>query len=373
MAVIFQNPKTSVIGEDALRKSSKYIIDYGKKAFIVTGKHVAKTKVMADLKEFLEGCGITYFVYDGVTGEPTDVIISEGRQLFESCECDFIIGVGGGSPIDSAKAIAIDSKKPLSFYMNKEISGNLPKIVAIPTTAGTGSEATKFTVITDVQTTTKMLLKGDKLIPDLAIVDPAYCISAPRHVTINTALDALTHAIESYLSIKANDFTKMYSLKSIELIFKYLPKVLDDETNLDYRYYLSLASYQAGVAINNASVTLVHGMSRPIGALYHVPHGLSNALLLEECLNYVSLELKRDFKVLGKTVGTRNFMDELHGLIEMCNLPDLKQLGIENDDFESNIEKMASDAMISGSPSNSKAEISKEALKQIYLEFLKKQ
>ena len=373
MAIVFQSPKVSVVGNDALRMSAKYLVDYGKKAFIVTGKNVAKTQIMVELKDILDECQIGYFIFDGVVGEPTDEIIAQGRKLYELSDCDFIIGLGGGSPIDSAKAIAIPDEYPLSFYMNKEISGTLPKIVAIPTTAGTGSEATKFTVITDVQTTTKMLLKGDKLIPELAVVDPKYCISAPISVTVNTALDALTHAIESFLSVKANEITEMFSLKAIEWIFKYLPKVLEDEQNIDYRYYMSLASYHAGTAINNASVTLVHGMSRPIGALYHVPHGLSNALLLEECLDYLSHDLENEFAVLAKTIGAKDFMVELHKLIVLCNLPDLKQLGIDKEDFKSKLDKMASDAMASGSPGNSKAVMSKEILISIYQGFLEKQ
>lgn len=373
MAIIFQNPRTSVIGEDALKNSAKYMIEYGKKAFIVTGKHVAKTSILTELTDFLSECDIEYFIFDGISGEPTDIMITEGRKLFESCECDFIIGVGGGSPIDSAKAIAIPSGESLSFYMGKEIAGDIAKVVAIPTTAGTGSEATKFTIITDVNSQVKMLLKGDALIPDLAIIDPKYCVSAPRSVTINTALDALTHAIESYLSIKANDMTNMFALKAIALIFEYLPKVLEDEANLEYRSKLSLASYQAGIAINNASVTLVHGMSRPIGALFHVPHGLSNAMLLEECLNYVALELKKDFKTLGKTIGSRDFMGDLHELIELCELPTLEEQGISQDTFAKSIEKMATDAMISGSPSNSKADVDKEILISIYQGYLYKQ
>ncbi len=373
MAIIFQNPKVSVVGEDALRMSSKYLVDYGKKAFIVTGKNVSRTRIMSDLASVLDECGISHFVFDDVVGEPTDEIITQGRKLFELSGCDFIIGIGGGSPIDSAKAIAIPTGRPLAFYMNKEIAGDLPKIVAIPTTAGTGSEATRFTVITDVQTTTKMLLKGDKLIPELAVVDPKYCITAPVNVTINTALDALTHAIESYLSVKANEITEMFSLKAIEWIFEYLPKVLADGDNVEYRYYLSLASYHAGTAINNASVTLVHGMSRPLGAIYHIPHGLSNALLLEGCLDYVSRDLKGEFKVLAKTIGSNDFMRELHKLIELCDLPDLNQLGIDKMDFASKMDKMASDAMASGSPGNSKAKITKEALMEIYQGFLEKQ
>src|SRR5574344_228227 len=172
----------------------------------------------------------------------------------------------------------------LSDFSGRSIENPIPPLVAIPTTAGTGSEATKFTVITDTKKDIKMLLKGDPLIPKLAIVNYEFGISAPKKVTAATGLDALTHAVEAFTSRKANPITDDIAISAIKRIVKYLPIAYQDGDNKIAREQMAIASLEAGVCINNSSVTLVHGMSRPIGALFHVPHGMSNAMLLCTCL-----------------------------------------------------------------------------------------
>lgn len=215
-------------------------------------------------------------------------MINEGVRLYKENNCDFCIGIGGGSPLDSAKAIqamaALNGN--IVEYAGREIAGNFPPLVLIPTTAGTGSEATKFLCVTDSSTDTKYLLKGDDLLPDVAIVDPAFSKTAPPSVTAATGMDALTHAVEAFTSRKANTLTDTYALSAIKRIFKYLPIAYNDGNNMKAREEMSIAAYEAGVCINNSSVTLVHGMSRPIGAMFHVPHGISNAMLIKECLSY---------------------------------------------------------------------------------------
>ena len=174
----------------------------------------------------------------------------------------------------------------ISDYMGKIIGGELPTTVAIPTTAGTGSEATQFTIITDTQNDVKMLLKGAVLMPDYAIIDPQFTMTAPPKITAATGLDALTHAAEAYTSKLAQPLSDTFALSAIKRIFKYLPVAFHDGKNVEAREQMSIAALEAGIAFNNASVTLVHGMSRPIGALFHVAHGLSNAMLLKQCFIY---------------------------------------------------------------------------------------
>ena len=171
----------------------------GKKAFIVTGKHVKKLECFTQVMGFLDKNGIQYTVYSGITGEPDDKMIDEGVKLYKREKCDFLIAVGGGSPMDSMKAIAahVTNEGKISDYMGKTITGKIPPMAAIPTTAGTGSEATQFTVITDSEKGIKMLLKGAVLVPELAVIDPVFTISSPKSVTASTGLDALTHAVES--------------------------------------------------------------------------------------------------------------------------------------------------------------------------------
>ncbi len=215
-------------------------------------------------------------------------MIEQGVQSYRKAACDFCIGIGGGSPLDSAKAIMAMTvlEGNIADYSGEEIAGEFPPLVLIPTTAGTGSETTKVTIITDTKNDIKMLLKGEQLFPKLAVIDYEFTISAPQSVTAATGRDALTHAVEAYTSKKANSLTDMYAISAIKRIFKYLPKAYKDGENRKAREEMSMAAFEAGVCINNSSVTIVHGMSRPIGALFHVAHGISNAMLIKECLSF---------------------------------------------------------------------------------------
>ncbi|MBU5486684.1 iron-containing alcohol dehydrogenase [Clostridium sp. MSJ-8] len=379
MSYNFLVPGNTIIGEDALKSSGDYLKSYGKKAFIVTGKVVTKTGLVNKLTDYLDELNIDYIIFNDITGEPTDIMIESGVKEYKANDCDFCIAIGGGSPLDSAKAIAamtvLDGS--ISDYIGKEIRGDFPKLVLIPTTAGTGSETTKFTVITDSKKDIKMLLKGDALIPDLAIVDYNLTVSAPKSVTAATGMDALTHAVESYTSRKANPITDMYALSAIKRIFKYLPIAYKDGGNLEARKEMSLAAFEAGVCINNASVTIVHGMSRPIGALFHVPHGISNAMLIKECLKYVLdgaydkfADIARAIKVADEDMEDKEaaskFLDALDDLCKAVEIPTLEEYGIDKAEFDKVKEKMAKDAMDSGSPSNTIKVVDKDDLIKIY-------
>lgn len=379
MSYNFMVPGNTIIGENALKSSGDYLKSYGKKAFIVTGKVVTKTGLVNKLTGYLDELNIEYVIFNDITGEPTDVMIENGVNAYKENNCDFCIAIGGGSPLDSAKAIAamtvLDGS--ISDYIGKEIRGDFPKLVLIPTTAGTGSETTKFTVITDSKKDIKMLLKGDALIPDLAIVDYNLTVSAPKSVTAATGMDALTHAVESYTSRKANPITDMYALSAIKRIFKYLPIAYKDGGNLEARKEMSLAAFEAGVCINNASVTIVHGMSRPIGALFHVPHGISNAMLIKECLKYVLdgaydkfADIARAIKVADESMEDKEaaykFLDALDELCKTVEIPTLEEYGIDKAEFDKVKDKMAKDAMDSGSPSNTIKVVDKEDLIKIY-------
>lgn len=379
MAYQFTLPGRVIIGENALQASEDAIKKLGNKAFIVTGKIVTKTGIVATLTDFLDTLQISYEVFNDITGEPTDVMIEAGVKAYEESGCDYIIAIGGGSPLDSAKAIAamVVLKGNIADYMGKEIKGEFPPMVLIPTTSGTGSETTKFTIITDTKKGIKMLLKGDDLLPDLAIIDPIFTVKAPQSITAATGMDALTHAIESYTSRKGNTLTDTYALSAIKRIFQYLPITYTDGSNLKAREEMSIASFEAGVCINNASVTIVHGMSRPIGALFHVPHGISNAMLIVECLSYVIDGSYERFGNIARVIGVADdttnqeeaaklFIEELKKLCKKVEIPTLEEYGVKKEEFIQFIPKMAQDAMDSGSPSNTIKEVTKDDLIQIY-------
>ncbi|MBE6088478.1 MAG: iron-containing alcohol dehydrogenase [Clostridium beijerinckii] len=379
MAYEFSLPGRTIIGDNALESSENLIKSFGKKAFIVSGKNVTRIGTVKVLTDCLNNWGIGYEIFNDIIGEPTDIMIESGVKVYKNAECDFCIAIGGGSPLDSGKAIAAMTKLEgsISDYMGKTIEGDFPPLVLIPTTAGTGSEATKFTVITDSKRNIKMLLKGEALLPDLAVIDSKFSMTSPKSVTAATGMDALTHAVEAYTSRKANSLTDTFALSAIKRIFEFLPLVYKDGENKKAREEMAIAAYEAGVCINNSSVTLVHGMSRPIGANFHVAHGISNAMLIKECLSYVLDGSYERFGAIGRAINATNdkksdkeaaeaFLEKLTELCNICEIPTLKEYGINKEEFNKVVDKMAQDAMNSGSPSNTIKEVKKEDLLIIY-------
>lgn len=375
----FVIPNHTVVGTNVLGEAAHLLKKMGNKAFIVTGRHVAVSDMMKQLTALLDENGIDCVIFDGITGEPTDTMIENGVEMLKSSGCDFIIGIGGGSPLDSAKAIAAMAvnEGSIADYNGKEITGEILPLAAIPTTAGTGSEATKFTVITDSEKGIKMLLKGDVLVPKLAIVDSSFTVGAPKSVTSATGLDALTHAVEAYTSRKAFSMTDTLAVSAVKRIMKYLPIAYKEPDNSLAREQMSIAALEAGICINNSSVTIVHGMSRPIGALFHVPHGMSNAMLLKECLSFAVSGAYEKFANLGRETGVASdsdsdetaaekFIDSLQNICDVCEIPTLEQYGIDRDEYYSKISKMATDAVASGSPANTVKEVTVDDCIEIY-------
>lgn len=375
----FVIPNHTVVGTNVLGEAAPLLKKMGNKAFIVTGRHVAVSDMMKQLTALLNENGIDCVIFDGITGEPTDTMIEKGVEMLKSSGCDFIIGIGGGSPLDSAKAIAAMTvnEGSIADYNGKEITGEILPLAAIPTTAGTGSEATKFTIITDSEKGIKMLLKGDVLVPKLAIVDSSFTVGAPKSVTSATGLDALTHAVEAYTSRKAFSMTDTLAVSAVKRIMKYLPIAYREPDNSLAREQMSIAALEAGICINNSSVTIVHGMSRPIGALFHVPHGMSNAMLLKECLSFAVSGAYEKFANLGRETGVASdsdsdetaaekFIDSLQNICDVCEIPTLEQYGIDRDEYYSKISKMATDAVASGSPANTVKEVTVDDCIEIY-------
>lgn len=375
----FVIPNHTVVGTNVLGEAAPLLKKMGNKAFIVTGRHVAVSDMMKQLTALLDENGIDCIIFDGITGEPTDTMIENGVEMLKSSGCDFIIGIGGGSPLDSAKAIAAMAvnEGSIADYNGKEITGEILPLAAIPTTAGTGSEATKFTVITDSEKGIKMLLKGDVLVPKLAIVDSSFTVGAPKSVTSATGLDALTHAVEAYTSRKAFSMTDTLAVSAVKRIMKYLPIAYKEPDNSLAREQMSVAALEAGICINNSSVTIVHGMSRPIGALFHVPHGMSNAMLLKECLSFAVSGAYEKFANLGRETGVASdsdsdetaaekFIDSLQNICDVCEIPTLEQYGIDRNEYYSKISKMATDAVASGSPANTVKEVTVDDCIEIY-------
>lgn len=375
----YLTPEHIFTGRDCFTEAVGYLKQCGQKALLVTGPHVVKSEMFAELSRMLADHGIEFVTFSEITGEPTDVMINAGVSVFLQKSCDYCIGFGGGSPLDAAKAIAVmaANEGSISDFNGKEITKMAGPVVAIPTTAGTGSEATKFTVITDSVNDIKMLLKGDCLIPKIAIVDETFSLSSPQSVTAATGLDALTHAVEAYTSRKAMDMTDTLAVSAVKRIMKYLPVAYRDGKNREARHQMALAVLEAGICINNSSVTLVHGLSRPIGALFHVAHGISNAMLLNACFSFALEGAYERFADLARAIGVADekqgdiaaaeqFLKAIEHICEVCEVPTLEKYGIPREAFYAAIPKMAQDALDSGSPGNTRKVPAFEDCQEIY-------
>jgi len=379
MTSVFSFPKFVLSGEDALKIGVSYFKDMGTKALIVTDENIVKLGHLKKLTDMLNSENISYHIYDEINSEPTNLMIDKGIKIYKENSCDFLIGIGGGSPVDAMKAIGImDSNAGnICDYMGKPILKPLPPMCAIPTTSGTGSEATKFSIITNLNSNVKMLLNDPKLLVDLTILESEFNATVSSSVIAATGIDALTHAVEAYTSVKANSMSDIYAVSAVSKIFKNLHNTYTGNGTKEARSEMALAAFYGGVAINNASVSIVHGMSRPIGALFHVPHGMSNAMLFKVCLEFLkpaALTRLCDFaKVIGiyeagmrEEDGATAFVSATIDLLRTMKIDKLSDYGVSKEDFFKFIPKMAEDAMISGSPLNTRRTPTKEDLMNLY-------
>lgn len=379
MAREFLVPGHIITGAGALDAAEKIFPTMGKKALVVTDPVMIKLGNCAKVEAALKQEHVPYAVYSDIVGEPNNIMIENGLRKYREEGCDFLIAIGGGSCLDSMKAIgalAVNGGDIADFF-GKTIDVEMPPMAAIPTTAGTGSEATQFTIITDTRKDVKMLLKGPKLIPSLAVIDPQFTMTAPPAVTANTGLDALCHCVEAYTSRKAQTLSDTFAVSAVKRIFANLPIAYHDGSNQEARIQMSVAALEAGIAFNNSSVTLIHGMSRPIGALFHVAHGLSNAMLMNVCLTFALPGAYDRFGDLGRAIGVADasdtdqaaaekFLDALKKLVAEMEIPTPEAYGIDRETFMNAIPKMAHDAMESGSPQNTIRDITVEQVSDLY-------
>jgi alcohol dehydrogenase class IV len=347
---------------------------------IVTDKMMVQLGYVARIQESLSALGIHSDVFDDTVPEPTVSSIQAGVEMVRDGNYDSIIAIGGGSPIDSAKAISILGKYGgvmRDYKFPRIVSEPGLPIIAIPTTAGTGSEATRVTIITDETNDEKMLCVGIGFMPTAALVDYELTLSLPARTTADTGIDALTHAMEAYVSKKASLYSDTQAIAAMKLLAPNLRRAFHDGSDRDAREAMMLGSTLAGVAFSNASVALVHGMSRPIGAFYHVPHGLSNAMLLPAVTEYSIPAASERYADCARAMGVAavsdsdaqanaKLMTELYAINEELQVPTPEQFGISREHFFGNLEIMAEQAIGSGSPGNNPRVPSAEEIIQIY-------
>lgn len=379
----FKVPDKILMGDNIVASVENVFNLYGKHALIVTGPNVARSTMIASLERTLDNDRVKYTVLTNVEGEPTVSMVEHGVEAYRENGCDFIIGLGGGSPLDAAKAIAAMTvlEGSIAQYNGVRIDDvTLPPIVCIPTTAGSGSEVTKYTIIADQDTGVKMLLTGDSLLPKMAMLDYTFSNGCPKTVTAATGLDALTHAIEAFISVNAQPLSDALALSAIKRIMRYLPQVYRDGSNFNARREMAIASLQAGICINNTGVTLVHGMSRPLAAKFGVPHGLSNAMLLSVCLNDMEMAARHNLariatylriQAVDEIDASEKFVEEVEKILEKLDVPTMKEYGIDRNEYMATIDDMSFEAIMSGSPSNAPCEYTADDIREIYIKAYK--
>lgn len=339
----------------------------GTRVLLVTDPGVVQLGVAAEIVDILKKAGLSVAIFDHVQPDPTDENVAAGEVALLAHKADLIVALGGGSPIDAAKVIAIRQANPapLPEFMglHKIPHAGVP-LICVPTTAGTGSEASKVAVITDAARQVKMMMLSAPLLPSAAVVDFELTLSMPKGLTAAVGVDTLTHGIEAYVSRKANPLTDPLALKCVELTARHLRTAWNEPGNREAREGMMLAATLGGMAFSNSSVCLVHGMSRPIGAVFHLAHGLSNAILLPTVTRFSIGGAPVRYADVARAVGCvdpgatdeaacAELIPWLEKLNEDLELPRLSQCrGVTLEKLNSSIEKMAADALASGSPAN---------------------
>lgn len=375
---------TSYFGEFARNELKTEIAKHHfKKAFIISDKDLIKCgiveKIEAVLKENQTACEID----SEVKPNPTIENVLYGLELYKKSGSDFIIAVGGGSVIDTAKAVAVIANNPenedvVSLEGMDKSSNPAVPIIAVPTTAGTGSETTMDYVITNTAEKRKMACMDSKVVPVAAILDTEIMASLPLKLTAATAMDALTHAVESYLSLGAFSFSEMLSLKAVSLISANFLKVLEDPGDYEVRKQLAIAQYMAGMSFTNVGLGIVHSMAHPLSAFYDVPHGVANALILPYVLEFNAAACKEKMKELakafdgefdmaaGEKAATRCCVERIRRFNTEAGLPQtLAEIHVKKEDFEALAQSAYADASTPDNP----REVTIEILKSLYEEM----
>jgi alcohol dehydrogenase class IV len=309
-------PKKCIFGIGTFAQLGKEAKEFGRRAVLVTGRGSTKRAGIVDRAiELLSSEGIEPILFDGVEGEPSTDVVDMACDLIRERGCDLVIGVGGGSPIDVAKAaaaVAAHDGRTSDFLLGRKaiVKEGYP-FIAVPTTAGTGAEVTRNSVLIEKGMRVKRSLRDPRMMAKVAIVDPELTVSMPPSVTASSGMDALTHAIEAYVSKASNPISDALAIRAIPLISSYLPRAYEDGSDLHAREMVMLGSFMTGLAFANASLGAVHGLAHPIGAQFGVPHGIACAILLPHVMRYNIPAVPGKYADIARAMGVDEDIDDL--------------------------------------------------------------
>lgn len=373
---IFNLPTKIIMNEGALNyiKTLQF-----QTACIVCDPFVVTSGQIKLVTDILDEMGKTYRIFSEIVPDAPIDVIKKGVSLFAQSPADAVISIGGGSAIDTAKAI-------LYFYEKVKKDDVMPIKIAIPTTSGTGSEVTSFSVVSVPEEHQKYPIVDDKLLPDVAILDPEFVVSVPPNITAATGMDVLTHAIEAYVAKGTDDFSAALCEKSARTVFKYLPRAYEHPENLRARSKMHNASCLAGIAFNHAGLGLCHGMAHALGGMFHIPHGKANAILLRHVIIYNANFIENPvhtsyvadkyaffgamigFNSPSTKIGLPALIHEIGRLMQTVGIEEnIAALGIEKDKFIAALDELAEFAIKDSCTASNPREVTKEAIREIYL------
>nr|WP_317348758.1 iron-containing alcohol dehydrogenase [uncultured Blautia sp.] len=340
-------PAHTIIGKGCIQEIPRHIdVIAGKKALVVSDEGLEKIGTVRKVLEVLERAGKPYALYTGVKPNPTVSIVNEAKNIYDREGCDYLIGIGGGSPLDVSKAVSILASNggKVEDYngLDKSQKAGAP-LIAINTTAGTGSEVTRAYVVTDEVRKSKMLMVDANCLSYLAINDPDLMVGMPPALTAATGMDALTHAIEAYVAKSHFPFTDGIALEAVALIAKSLEKAYEDGRNIEARTDMCWAEYMAGLAFSNAGLGMVHAMAHQLGGFYNTPHGVANAILLTHVMRYNTSACKERYADIAKALGIQTAkmtsdqaanaaIEYIEGMAERMKIPKLSETAFKPGD-----------------------------------------
>ena len=345
-------PTKVFFGKEYLSKIKEIKNFLGKRAFIVTGQKSTKVSgSLSNLINYLKEIDVNFVIFDKVIPNPDTKIVIEGGEKYIENDCTSIIAIGGGSSIDAAKAIGVYAvnREIVPFLTGEKVLKNkIPTLVAIPTTSGTGSEVTKFAVIT--YENKKLAVTSELIIPDFAILDPLLTLTMSEKIVRDTGLDALSHALEGLFSIGSSTFSDIFGYESIKIIYKYLPRSFSSSDDLEAKEMMHLASMYAGIQISHSGTGIVHAMGYPLTLRYEFPHGYSNAILMPYVFKFelpnVYEKMAKVIEVLDLSTGDKHkdaekLIELLINFNKMMNIPlCLKDLKVKENELKNFAEEV---------------------------------
>lgn len=380
----FHVPPIIRSGPGAYRQVVGDILDMQvSRVLVISDRNIVGAAPVQEVLDDLARAGVALKIFTDVPGEPTTAEVDAGLASLQEFDARLVLAIGGGSVLDTGKAVSAMATNAghIADYLGRDKLTTPPlPLVAVATTAGTGSEVTRYTVITDHGTDVKMLITDWTLLPRVAVADPLLTLGMPAWVTASTGIDALTHAIEAYVSRRATPTSDLFALGAVSDIARNLLLAWRDDVP-EARAAMMRGAMHAGIAFSNASVALVHGMSRPIGAMFHVPHGLANAMLLPEVTRYSLPGAPERYRDVAVAMGVARPTDDplaageaaveaISTLARAIEIPTLRQAGVDEARLRALAPKMAADALASGSPANNPRVPTESEIIDLYLRCL---